>query len=147
MDFRILGPIEVWSAGRPLRLGGERQRSLLAYLLLNAKEVVAGRRLLEELWNEPPGGGLAALQTQVSRLRRVLDRRIVTVGSGYSIRVETDELDLERFRGLVAESRTCGDPAERSAMLRTANALWRGLPLDGLDAPFASVEVAALEEL
>src|SRR5262249_14811853 len=98
MDFRILGPIEVFFEGRPLRLGGERQPMLLASLLLHANEAVPARRLLDELWDEPPGGGLAAVHTQVSRLRRVLADRIVTVGCGYSLRVEAQELDLERFR-------------------------------------------------
>src|SRR5262245_12864754 len=102
MEFRILGPIEISSGGRLLRLGGERQRALLAYLLLNANEAVPARRLLDELWDEPPGGGLAALQTQVSRLRRVIPGRIVTVGCGYSIRVDAGALDLARFRALVA---------------------------------------------
>ena len=35
MDFRILGPLEVQDGGRPLALGGEKQRALLAILLLN----------------------------------------------------------------------------------------------------------------
>jgi DNA-binding SARP family transcriptional activator len=43
MDFRILGPVEVATGGQPLRLGGPRQRALLAYLLLHANEVVAAR--------------------------------------------------------------------------------------------------------
>ena len=33
LEFRLLGPLEVWKDGRPLRLGGERQRALLALLL------------------------------------------------------------------------------------------------------------------
>jgi DNA-binding SARP family transcriptional activator len=147
MDFRILGPVEVLSGDRALPLGGERQRALLSYLLLHANEVVAGSRLLDELWAEPPGGGLGALQTQVSRLRRILEGRILTVGSGYSIRVEEGELDLDRFRSLLAEAGATADPAQRSATLREADALWRGIPLEGIDVPFASVEISALEEL
>jgi DNA-binding SARP family transcriptional activator len=38
LEFRLLGPLEVWRQGRPLRLGGERQRALLALLLLHANE-------------------------------------------------------------------------------------------------------------
>jgi len=33
--FRILGPIEAWADEHRLSLGGPRQRTLLAYLLLN----------------------------------------------------------------------------------------------------------------
>ena len=35
MDFRILGPLEVRDGSRPLALGGEKQRALLAILLLH----------------------------------------------------------------------------------------------------------------
>jgi DNA-binding SARP family transcriptional activator len=147
MDFRILGPVEVHSGGEQLRLGGPRQRALLTYLLLHANEVVAGERLLDDLWLEAPRGGLAALQTHVSRLRRVLGARIVTSGSGYAIRVEPGELDLERFRSLLAEAGAAADPTGRSQLLRDAEALWHGVPLAGLDVPFAAGEAAALEEL
>jgi DNA-binding SARP family transcriptional activator len=147
MDFRILGPVEVATGGQPLRLGGPRQRALLAYLLLHANEVVAAERLLDELWFEAPNGGLAALQTQISRLRRVLVDRIATAASGYSIRVEPGELDLERFRSFLAEAGSTEDPRARSRLLRDADALWHGEPLAGLDVPFAAGEAAALEEL
>jgi DNA-binding SARP family transcriptional activator len=33
MEFRILGPLEVWSQQRRLPLGGSKQRMLLAVLL------------------------------------------------------------------------------------------------------------------
>lgn len=147
MDFRILGPVEVATGGKPLRLGGPRQRALLAYLLLHANEVVAAERLLDELWFQAPSGGLAALQTQISRLRRVLVDRIATAASGYSIRVEPGELDLERFRSFLAEAGATEDPRVRSRLLRDADALWHGEPLAGLDVPFAAGEAAALEEL
>ncbi len=41
LAFRVLGPLEVWRDGRPLRLGGERQRALLALLVLSANQVVS----------------------------------------------------------------------------------------------------------
>ena len=36
MEYRILGSLEAWSGGRPLVLGGLRQRRVLAALLLRA---------------------------------------------------------------------------------------------------------------
>ena len=36
MEFRILGPLEVRSHGRPLALAGPKERALLAILLLHA---------------------------------------------------------------------------------------------------------------
>ena len=50
MEFRILGPLEVVDGDRPLALGGERQRALLALLLTRANEVVSTDRLIDELW-------------------------------------------------------------------------------------------------
>ena len=147
MEFRILGPIEVSSGGQPLQLGGARQRALLAYLLLHANRVVSTDRLLDELWAEPPAGGVTVLQTQVSRLRKPLGDRIASSGRGYQLHVEPGELDLGRFRELLAEAGATVDPRERSRLLREADGLWRGEALAGLDVPFAAAEAAALEEL
>jgi len=147
MEFRILGLLEARSGGRPLPLGGPRQRALLAYLLLRANEVVSPQRLLEDLWFELPQGGAAALQTQISRLRKVVGERLVSAGHSYSLRVEPDELDLERLRRLLAAAGAASSPAERSAFLRDAEALWSGEPLAGIEAPFVAGEAAALEEL
>ena len=38
MDYRILGPLEASDGDRPISLGGEKQRALLAVLLLHAGE-------------------------------------------------------------------------------------------------------------
>jgi len=54
MDYRILGPLEVSDGDRPLALGGERQRALLAILLLHAGEVVSVDRLIDDLWVSDP---------------------------------------------------------------------------------------------
>ena len=54
MEFRILGPLEVLSNGEALDLGGQKQRALLAVLLLHANEVVSSDRLIEALWEDEP---------------------------------------------------------------------------------------------
>jgi hypothetical protein len=47
VEFRILGPLEVLDDdGRPLALGGAKQRTLLAVLLLHAGRVVSAERLM-----------------------------------------------------------------------------------------------------
>ena len=147
MDFRILGSVEVLSGGQPLPVGGPKQRALLAYLLLNNREAVSAERLIDELWYDPPAGGVGAVQTQVSRLRRALGGRITTSGNGYSIDLEPGELDLDRFRSLLAEAGTASSAVERSRLLVEADALWRGRPLQGVDGPFVAAEVRALDEL
>jgi DNA-binding SARP family transcriptional activator len=147
MEFRVLGPVEASSGGRPLQLGGAQQRALLAFLLLHANEVVSADRLLHELWTVPPGGGVAAVRTQVSRLRKHLGDTIATSGRGYELRVQPGELDLDRFRELLADAGATADHGRRSDLLREADGLWRGEALSGLDAPFVETEAAALDEL
>ena len=54
MDFRILGPLEALDDGRPVALGGSKQRALLALLLLHVNMPLSTERLIDELWGERP---------------------------------------------------------------------------------------------
>jgi len=139
MDFRILGPLEVASDGATLDLGGRKQRALLALLLLDANRVVPVERLIASLWDdEPPDSARKALQVYVSQLRKALGRdRVVTQSPGYLLRVERDELDVERVERLRVEGR-----------LDEALGLWRGPPLsDFAEERFAQGERSRLDEL
>jgi class 3 adenylate cyclase/DNA-binding SARP family transcriptional activator len=138
MDFRLLGPLEVSSGGELLELAGPKQRALLAMLLLEANRVVSTDRLIAALWeDDPPETALKALQVHVSGLRKLLGKeRVATRERGYLLRVEEDELDLDRFRSLRDLGR-----------LREALALWRGPPLcDFAALPFAQSDLARLED-
>ena len=74
MDFRILGHLEVSDEGHPVRLGGSKQRSLLAMLLLHANEPVSVDTLVDELAGDDPRESAAKnIQVQISRLRRALE--------------------------------------------------------------------------
>lgn len=149
MDFRLLGPLEVLRDGRPIALGGAKQRSLVAVLLLHANQLVSADRLIDELWgDEPPATAAKTIQVYVSRLRKELDDdRLLTRSPGYVLRVEPGELDLERFERLFAETRRA-DPRDAGQKLRAALSLWRGRPLADLAyEPFAQTHVARLEEL
>ena len=79
LEFRLLGPLEVVDAdGRSVPLGGQKQRALLALLLLNANRVVSTDRLLDVLWEgEPPRTAATSLQNMVSSLRKALGREHV----------------------------------------------------------------------
>src|SRR5437588_705789 len=107
MEFRILGPLEVTVDERALDLGGHKQRTLLALLLLEANRVVSSDRLIDALWEEePPGTAQKALQVHVSQLRKLVGRdRLETRVPGYLLRVGPDELDLTRFERLQEEGR------------------------------------------
>src|SRR5215218_6033685 len=131
MEFRILGPLEVWDGEGEVSLGGPKPRALLAGLLLHPNEVVPADRLIDELWGEDsPGDAAAALRVNVSRLRKSLPRDVLTTRSpGYVLRIEPDALDLDRFERLVDEGRGLlarGLAADASQRLRNALSLWRG---------------------
>ena len=135
MEFRILGPLEVWDGGRQLTLGSARQRKLLAALLVQAGEVVSTDRLTDVLWaDSPPADALSTLQTYVSRLRRVVDAGeasgavLLSKPPGYVLRVGSSQLDAASFESMVARARVLAqsDPADAVVLLTDALGLWRG---------------------
>ena len=151
MEFRILGPLEVLDGDHALDVPGQRQRGLLALLLLHANQVVSSSRLIEELWpdeaSESHGG---ALQASVSRLRKSLGagaELLVTLPTGYVIRLAPGQLDLDRFERLVEEAGPA-EPPEAAEKLREALDLWRGPALaDFAYEPFAQAAIGRLEEV
>ena len=54
MEFRALGPIELWSAGQPQDLGQARARCILAMLLLTPRTIVPADTLIDRLWDTQP---------------------------------------------------------------------------------------------
>ena len=158
MDFRILGPLEALDEGRDVAPAGNKQRALLALLLLHANETLPVERLIDELWGEhPPTTAAKTLQAHVSRLRKALDAAngggavIVTREHGYQLRLDPDRLDAHHFERLVAEGRrelATGDPKRAAAAFEAALSLWRGAPLAGLgQEAFVPREAARLEDL
>jgi DNA-binding SARP family transcriptional activator/ABC-type oligopeptide transport system substrate-binding subunit/outer membrane protein assembly factor BamB len=157
LQFRILGPLQVLDGGEPLPLGGAKQRSTLAMLLLARNQVVSRDRLIDGLWGaSPPPTAGATLDSYISRLRRLLPgagdaARLVTEPPGYRLRLDAGELDLERFETLLERARTAsasGDARTAASDLREALTLFRGTPLEDLvHAPFAQAEIGPLEEL
>src|SRR5438552_13745081 len=148
-DFRILGPVEVSDETGPLLLGGQRQRAVLALLLLEPGRVVSIDRLIDALWGEnPPRTATTSLQNFISQLRKTLGPGILeTKAPGYRLRIRPGELDLDRFRVLV-ESARGAKPSIRATKLRHALALWRGPALaDFTSEPFAQPHIVELEEL
>jgi DNA-binding SARP family transcriptional activator len=148
-DFRILGPLEVTADAGPIALGGQKQRALLALLLLEANRVVSVDRILDALWGEqPPRTAVTSLQNLVSQLRKALGAEVLeTRMPGYRLRVLPGELDADRFREL-CETARAAEPEERRTRLREALALWRGSPLADFEfEAFAQGEIARLEEL
>jgi DNA-binding SARP family transcriptional activator len=149
-EFRILGPLEIADGEEVLPLTGQKQRALLALLLLDANRVVSTDRLVDALWGEqPPRTAATSLQNFVSQLRKLLGADVlVTKPPGYQLRISPGQLDLDRFVQLVEEARAEDSAVERAEKLRRALAIWRGPPLADLGfEAFAQQEIGRLEEL
>ncbi|MFP3992299.1 BTAD domain-containing putative transcriptional regulator [Streptomyces sp. E11-3] len=154
MRFGILGPLAVWTAdGEPLVVPESKVRTLLAALLVDPGQVVSSDRIVEDLWGgRPPSNPSGALQTLVSRLRRLLARDgghdlVVHRAPGYLLRVPVEAVDAERFVALTARARRSTGPRERARMLAEALGLWRGPAFaDFADEPFTRAAVARLQE-
>ncbi|KAA2254426.1 tetratricopeptide repeat protein [Solihabitans fulvus] len=157
MEFRILGPVEVWGSQGQVRLGGAKQLALLSALIMQANRVVSVERLGHALWEEDlPGTVTAALQTYVFRLRRALaavepagGERIVTHQAGYRLRVDPGELDLGIFRGHVERARSAATAElydEAAKEFQAALALWRGAAFTGVPGSFAQAQAFGLGE-
>ncbi|MDX2600532.1 BTAD domain-containing putative transcriptional regulator [Streptomyces caniscabiei] len=154
LEYRLLGPVEVWTGGRRIPLGGPKPRALLAALLLRPGRVVSAGALIDTVWgDEPPDSARALVQTYVSGLRRALPagaEGIETRPPGYLLRVDgdRDRLDLRDFERLTAAGRdraATGDHPGASELLGQALELWRGSALGGVGRALR-VEAERLEE-
>lgn len=156
MEFRTLGPFEVRNAGRPIALGGPRQRAVLAALVARANELASVPYLTESVWDVPPVAPESNLRTYVAGLRRCFQEagadpaRLVTRPSGYVLIATPDEIDTHRFARLTTQADEALDADDRdvaAARYAQALALWRGVPLEGLAVgPMLRAEAARWED-
>jgi DNA-binding SARP family transcriptional activator/tetratricopeptide (TPR) repeat protein len=156
MEFRVLGPIELWSAGQQSDLGPTRARGVLAILLLTPRTIVPAETLIDRLWDtRPPPKARESLSAYIARLRASLrqalgDRvRLAGRARGYVLDVDPDAVDLFQFRRLrrQADALTAsGDYDHAAALLREADRLWRGQALAGIRGDWVARMRDSLEE-
>lgn len=141
VEFRILSPLEATVESTPLNLGGIRQQTVFATLLLDANRVVSVDRLVRAVYEEsPPATARAQLHISVSALRRLFGNHgisdvITTHSQGYMVRAGDENLDALRFRSLVDSARKlrdAGQKEEAAVTYRQALGLWRGAALGGM---------------
>ncbi|MFF8505140.1 BTAD domain-containing putative transcriptional regulator [Streptomyces anulatus] len=141
IDYRILGPFEAGVGSTPLNLGGARQRTVLATLLLDANRVVSTDRLVRAIYEDaPPATARAQLQISISGLRRLFathgaDNAIITHPHGYMVQATEESFDALLFQSLVTKARKlrdAGQQGESAATYRRALGLWRGTALGGM---------------
>ncbi|WP_063786855.1 AfsR/SARP family transcriptional regulator [Streptomyces sp. NRRL B-3648] len=152
MQFRILGPVGIWSGAAEVPLSGTKQRTMLAALLLAGGRVIPDYRLSQALWgSEPPSTHQAQLYTYASRLRQHLEEHaeIVRKGSGYLMRITAGRFDYGDFTVLcragrdALSSRRYDDAADN---LRAALSLWRGPTLTDVTDHLGETERPIIEE-
>ena len=72
--IEVLGPLRVHVDGVEQRLGGRRERAVLALLAAAGGRAVSAERLVDEVWGEDaPASATGSLQVAVSRLRGSLE--------------------------------------------------------------------------
>jgi DNA-binding SARP family transcriptional activator len=139
VTFGVLGPLSVRQDGQLLAIGGQKQRLVLAMLILNAGRPVSVDRLIDGVWeDDPPTGATNTVQVYVSQLRRALahgDAAIITQPPGYLIRAPRETIDLLVFEDLISQAQDdirATRPVAAVDALGEALSLWRGVPLEDL---------------
>ncbi|MGW4960523.1 BTAD domain-containing putative transcriptional regulator [Nonomuraea sp. NPDC004186] len=139
----LLGPFEVRDGeGRRVEISGARLCALVARLALEPGRVVPFDVLTAAIWGErPPAGSANALQSLVSRTRRLVGHAAIeSHPAGYRLAVDADDVDASRFERLAGTGGL--------AALRQAEGLWRGPALADLAGlPFADNAAVRLDEL
>lgn len=157
LDFRLLGPLEVYAQERRVPIGGLRQRVALTMLLLNAGRVVSVDSLAEAVWGQrSPSTFRTQLAICISALRKafrecgVKQEVIETATPGYVLRPEGHRLDTAAFDELVAKARSAARqdkaPATAVRLYDAALALRRGPVLSNVIGVAPEEAAAQLEE-
>jgi SARP family transcriptional regulator, regulator of embCAB operon len=150
-SFRILGPVGIWSNNVELSLGGAKQRTILAALLLADGWIVSDADLGEVLWGDtPPSTYQAQIYTYASRLRRhlgvevIIDRR----GHGYILKIGAARFDLKDFHDLSNAGHVAvraGDFERAANRFRAALDVWSGPTLTAVTERLAENERPRIE--
>ena len=128
----LLGAFEVSRGGAVLAVPGARVRGLLVRLALGGGSPIETGILVDALWpEERPADPANALQSLVSRLRRMLGAAdaVAQTEGGYRLDVDGDDVDALRFERLATEGRErlrAGDAPGAAELLGDAVACWNG---------------------
>jgi predicted ATPase/DNA-binding SARP family transcriptional activator len=153
MRFLVLGPLQIEENGEVIPLGGQRQRAVLALLLLNVGRSIPTDRIVSEIWPDQPVERFRdSLYTYVSQLRKALGKeRLLRADGGYLLDLmDADEIDANVFERAATRARRWlgSDPEAAGHLFELGLGLWRGRPYEGFeDLPSMVPEAARLDEL
>jgi len=130
----VLGPLEVAIGGTVSQPGRAQARRVLALLAAAEGRWVSSDVIELELWPEDlPKDPRSALHVAVNRTRSLFadagHEIVVSAADGYRLACGAVDLDLMRWRALVAEAaalESAGDPEVAVVRLDRAQSLWRG---------------------
>lgn len=150
----LLGPVRVVDADTEIGLGPARQRAVFVVLAMRSGQTVSRAELVEAVWGRSaPASADGSVYTYMSGLRRTLAQLgrelIVSSGNGYSLRVDSHQVDVTLFDELCEQANTLAARADHRGVtekLADALKLWRGEAFAGVPGPFAEQERARLEQ-
>ncbi|WP_344740182.1 BTAD domain-containing putative transcriptional regulator [Microbacterium awajiense] len=148
MQVDVFGTPQVRRDGRPLDIGGDVPRALVARLALAPGEAVPTDELIAAVWATPPDSVLSTLRSHVSRLRTAgLGTALAGTRNGYLLDVPRTAVDHARFEDAVAALDPSRPRDEQLSDLFELSSLAGSSLLDGLDAfPFVTPARAAVVE-
>lgn len=143
LAVRLLGPVRLGRNGSEASLSPKVQQ-VLAVLALRPGALVMQETLIAELWPEdPPRSATTTMQTYIYQLRQALEALdhtcdagaiVKTESPGYSLDEHALDIDVVRFRALVAKARSSLPCSAEDALSTGRHALRmiRGAPLAGV---------------
>ncbi|MEU0899344.1 AfsR/SARP family transcriptional regulator [Streptomyces massasporeus] len=160
---QLLGPLTVSTSKRESSPSSNKEKQLLALLLLNLPHVTSTGLIIDELWTEnPPKSSMTTLQTYILHLRRFLAESmgvpartvakeyLVHRSGGYILASSQVDLDVDEFRALERRAHREMDRSDYEEAVKStesALALWRGQALMDVQAgQYIQAEVHGLEQ-
>src|SRR3954452_13745943 len=107
--LRVLGTFEATVDGRPVSLGGPRQRAVLARVLVADGAAVPAEQIVDDVWGGQGIGGStpSSVHVNVSRLRRALGGEAISRRTGgYVLDRRVVAVDADAFVAGVARGRS-----------------------------------------
>ncbi|WP_275557800.1 tetratricopeptide repeat protein [Streptomyces sp. 5-6(2022)] len=150
--------MELRLEGRRLKLGSDKERSLLAALALEVGRPVSMNALMDRLWDgKAPPRARENAHTYISRVRKHLRLagtgpsapRITSRAHTYVLETDPDSVDLNRFQrltDLAGAAAASGEDERVVDLLTRAEDLWQGEALAGLPGAWAETVRAMLAE-
>ena len=141
IEIRVLGPVEVWRDGLPVRLERRQQRSLLGLIALELGEFITADRLIDTLWTaSPPSRPRSILQTRLSELRSALavaagaddSVKLESLGNAYRLLASPQTVDAAVFLDATVRWRDAPSIDAARDVLHDGLNLWRGPLLGGI---------------